>query len=50
LLVDEEIILEGQITQQKYPEKLRIITYYDDEHDKIYQFLTNNFYCFLSRE
>jgi len=40
---DEEIMLVGPLTQQKYPEKLRLATCYDKEHDKIYQFLTNNF-------
>ena len=43
LLADEEIILVGPLTQQKYPKKLRLVTYYDSEHDKTYQFLTNNF-------
>ncbi len=44
LISDEEIILVGPLTQQKYPGKLWLVTYYDREHDKIYQFLTNNFH------
>jgi len=44
LISDEEIILVGQLTQQKYPEKLRLVTYYDREQNKTYQFLTNNFH------
>ena len=43
MLADEEIMLTGFYTQQKYPEKLRLVTYYDQEHDKTYQFLTNQF-------
>ena len=33
----------GFYTQQGYPEKLRLVTYYDKEHKKTYQFLTNQF-------
>ena len=36
-------MLVGPLTQQKYPEKLRLATCYDKEYDKTYQFLTNNF-------
>jgi len=43
MLADEEIVLTGFYSQQKYPEKLRLVTYYDQEHDKTYQFLTNQF-------
>lgn len=44
LLADEEITLTGFYTSQKYPEKLRLVTYYDRENDKTYKFLTNNFH------
>ena len=44
LLADEEIRLTGFYTGQKYPEKLRLVTYYDREHNKTYEFLTNNFH------
>ncbi len=44
---NEKITLTGPITQQKYPEELRLITYYDKQKDKIYQFLTNNFHLSL---
>ena len=43
LLADEEIVLTGFYTQQKYSEKLRLVTYHDKEMDKTYKFLTNNF-------
>ena len=43
LLADKEIMLTGFYTSKKYPEKLRLVTYHDSEHDKTYQFLTNNF-------
>ena len=43
VICDEEIGLTGYNTAQKYPEKLRLITYYDQETKKLYRFLTNNF-------
>ena len=43
VIKDEEIVLIGFYTQQGYPEKLRLVTYYDKEHKKTYQFLTNQF-------
>ena len=43
VIKDEEVVLMGFYTQQGYPEKLRLVTYYDKEHKKIYQFLTNQF-------
>jgi len=36
LLADEEISLIGPLTQQKYPEKLRLVTYYDTEQNRTY--------------
>jgi len=44
LLADEEIMLTGFYTSQKYPEKLRFVKYYDLENDTTYEFLTNNFH------
>lgn len=44
IIKNEEIILAEYYTQQKYPEKLRLVTYYDKQHNKTYQFLTNNFH------
>lgn len=43
LISDEEIMLTGYNTSKKYPEKLRMVTYYDKELKKTYEFLTNNF-------
>lgn len=43
VLKDEKIVLCGEGTIENYPEDLRLVTYYDKEHDKLYQFLTNNF-------
>ena len=43
LISDEEIELTGNYSRQKYPGKLRLITYYDQETKKTYQFPANNF-------
>ena len=43
VISDEEIELTGPCSSKKYPGKLRLVTYYDEETDKIYTFLTNNF-------
>ena len=43
VLGDYEIEMKGFYTSQKYPEKLRLVRYYDAETGKIYEFLTNNF-------
>ncbi len=40
---DDVIRLKGYYTKQKYPDKLRIVSYTDPETDKQYEFLTNNF-------
>jgi hypothetical protein len=40
---DETIKLTGMLTSKKYPAPLRVVTYYDEEHEKTYRFLTNNF-------
>ena len=43
VIADELIQLTGFYTQQEYPDKLRMVTYYDKETDKELVFLTNNF-------
>ncbi len=40
---DKTIKLEGYKSKQLYPEKLRMVEYYDDEKDIMLVFLTNNF-------
>ena len=43
IISDQEIILTGPLSSKKYPGRLRLITFYDKEKDKILRFLTNNF-------
>jgi hypothetical protein len=43
VLSDEIIALSGYYQSREYPEKLRLIRYYDKEADKTLTFLTNNF-------
>jgi len=43
ILKDETIEFILEEAEGKYPKKLRKVTFYDDEHDKVYVFLTNNF-------
>jgi hypothetical protein len=43
VLADERIQLTGNWTPQKYPKPLRLVTFYDEEHDRTYRFLTNHF-------
>jgi len=40
---DQSIVLCGNKTIENYPEDVRLVTCYDKETDKIYQFITNNF-------
>jgi IS4 transposase len=40
---DERISLSGPLTKDKYPQDLRLIRFYDEERQKIFTFLTNNF-------
>ncbi len=40
---DQIIKLTSQKSKKLYPEKLRKIKYYDNEKNKIYEFITNNF-------
>ena len=43
IIADELIQLTGFYTQQEYPDKLRMVTYYDKETGKKLVFITNNF-------
>ncbi len=43
VLADEEIELTGTHSAARYPGKLRIVTFFDEEKEKTYRFLTNNF-------
>ena len=42
VLSDCIVHLEGFYSAQKCPHKLRIVTFYDEEHDRVLEFLTNN--------
>lgn len=43
LKFDQTVQLTGQQTSKEYPEKLRMIKYFDQNTDKMLTFLTNNF-------
>ena len=43
VLSDQIGKLEGYYSLKYYPDKLRKIKYYDEENDRIFEFLTNNF-------
>jgi hypothetical protein len=43
IICDQEIILTGVLSSQKYPEPLRRIRFYDEEFERTFVFLTNNF-------
>ena len=43
LRTDEIIQLNGYQTSKHYPEKLRLVKYYDDEKEVLLAFITNNF-------
>ncbi len=43
VLSDQTIELAGQNSSKRYPGKLRLIQYYDEETGKLFLFLTNNF-------
>jgi hypothetical protein len=43
VLSDEIIELTGFYSHKDHPGKLRLVTFYDTEHDRIFRFLTNNF-------
>lgn len=43
VLMDAFIELTGFYAQQEFPQPLRLIRYYDEETDRTFEFLTNNF-------
>jgi len=43
VISDEYIVLSGLNSSKAYPEKIRLIRYYDRETDTTFEFLTNNF-------
>jgi hypothetical protein len=43
VISDEEIVLTCPKTVKAYPEKIRMIKYYDIKTEKLYTFITNNF-------
>jgi len=47
IIKDEVIELTGK-GAEKYQRQLRLVTYYDEEHDRTYQFLTNIFHLAAS--
>lgn len=44
VLTDAEIVLAEEPSFKKYPEKLRLVRYHDDEQDRDFAFLTNAFH------
>ena len=44
VISDEIIRLIGPLTSRKYPEDLRLVTYYDQKENKVLKFITNNFH------
>ena len=44
MLTDAEIVLAEEPSFKKYPEKLRLVRYHDDEQDRNFAFLTNAFH------
>jgi len=43
IICDQEICLTGVFSNEKYPEPLRRIRFYDSEFERVFVFLTNNF-------
>lgn len=43
VISDQKIVLCGGDTLKNYPEDVRLVTYYDEQTQKTYQFITNNF-------
>jgi hypothetical protein len=43
VLADETIRVDSYWLKERYPKPLRRVTFYDEEHDHVYEFLTNNF-------
>ncbi len=44
VLTDSEIVLTEEPSFEKYPEKLRLVRYHDDEQNRDFAFLTNAFH------
>lgn len=44
ILTDSEIILTDYNSYKKYPERLRLVRFYDEEQDREFSFLTNAFH------
>ena len=44
VLTDSEIVLTEEPSFEKYPEKLRLVRYHDNEQDRDFAFLTNAFH------
>jgi hypothetical protein len=42
ILADQLIMVQGFYASQNYPDKIRRIKFYDQEHDRVLVFLTNN--------
>jgi len=42
VLADEEIELTQKHSRSRYPGKLRLVTYYDQQEKRVYRFMTNN--------
>ena len=40
---DEIIEYTGILSMKKFPEKLRQVEFFDEENEKVYRFITNNF-------
>jgi hypothetical protein len=43
VLADQIVVLVGHYAKKSYPDKLRRIKFYDEEHSRVLVFLTNNF-------
>lgn len=43
VLTDETVAFALEEAQKSYPNDLRLVAYHDDEHDEIYEFLTDEF-------
>ena len=43
VLADQVILLRGSLSYRKYPDRLRLITYFDEVTDRTLTFMTNNF-------
>lgn len=43
IICDQDILLTGILSKQKYPDRLRRIKFYDSEYKRTFIFLTNNF-------